>query len=62
MADPDVRDPFAFVEEEVEVDDETLAAIDEGIEAADQGLLTPADEVPALIAKWISEFSTPSRR
>jgi len=61
MADRELRDPFISTEEEVEVDEDTLTAIDEGIQAADEGRVTPAEEVPALIAQWISNFSTPSQ-
>ncbi len=43
-------------------DDPTLAAIDQGIEAADDGRLVPEDEVRKLPPKWVSEFSALSRR
>jgi predicted transcriptional regulator len=46
----------------IDEDEATLAAIDEGIRAADEGRVTPADEVRKLIARWNSEFSTQSRR
>ena len=45
-----------------EEDEATLAAIDEGIRAADEGRLVAEEEVRKLIPGWISEFSTPSRR
>ena len=46
------------VAEEVEVDAETLAAIDRGIEDADAGRAVPIDEVRRLIPKWISKFES----
>jgi predicted transcriptional regulator len=62
MANPELSDPFISTEEAVEVDEETLKAIDEGIQAAEEGRVVPAEEVPAQIAQWISNFSTPSQR
>ena len=62
MANPELSDPFISREEEVEVDEETLLAIDEGLQAAEEGRVVPAEEVPALISQWISNFSTPSQR
>jgi predicted transcriptional regulator len=41
---------------EVEVDAETLAAIDRGINDADEGRTIPIDEVRKMIPKWISRF------
>lgn len=38
-----------------------LAAIREGIKAADEGRLTPLEDVEKMIPKWISESSSPSR-
>ena len=55
-------DLFTSVEGPVEVDEETLALIDEGIQAAEQGRVTAAEDVPALLSQWISNLSTPSRR
>jgi predicted transcriptional regulator len=43
-------------------DEATLAAIDEGIKAADEGRVVPEDEVRKMIPQWISRFSTPSLR
>jgi predicted transcriptional regulator len=43
--------------EEVEVDSETLAAIDRGIKAADEGRAVPLEEVREMIPKWISKRS-----
>jgi len=50
------------VAEEVEVDAETLAAIDRGIKAADEGDALPLDEVRKMIPNWISEFEFRQRR
>jgi len=44
--------------EEIDVDAETAAALDEGIRAADEGRLVSSDEVRKLIPQWISKFST----
>jgi predicted transcriptional regulator len=46
----------------VEKDRDTLAAIDEGMKAADEGRVLPEEEVRKLIPRWISKFSTPTRR
>ena len=46
----------------VEEDDETLAAIDRGARDADEGRLTPIDEVEKMLPKWISKFSSPTKR
>jgi len=43
--------------EEVEVDSETLAAIDRGIKAADEGRTVSLEEVREMIPKWISKRS-----
>lgn len=44
--------------EEVEVDVETLAAIDRGIEAADEGRTVSLEEARKMIPKWISKFES----
>ncbi len=45
------------VTDQVEVDAQTLAAIDRGIQDADQGRTVPIDEVRKLIPDWISKFA-----
>ncbi len=45
-------DPFVSTEEEVEVDEETLAAIDRGIRAADEGRVVPLEEVRRRMHEW----------
>jgi predicted transcriptional regulator len=42
----------------VAVDDETLAAIDRGINDADEGRTVSIDEVRKTIPKWISKFES----
>lgn len=44
-------------EEEVEVDAETGAAIDPGIQAANEGRVVSSEEMRNLIPHWISKFS-----
>jgi len=48
--------------DEVEVDAETLAAIDRGIQDADAGRSVPLEEVQKMIPKWISKFESRTRR
>ena len=50
------------VSEEVEVDEATSAAIEKGIQAADDGQTVPLDEVRKMIPKWISKFESQNRR
>jgi predicted transcriptional regulator len=49
------------VTEEVEVDAETLAAIDRGIQDANEGRTVSVDEVRKLIPQWISRFESQQR-
>jgi predicted transcriptional regulator len=39
-------------------DEETLAAIDEGIRDADAGRVVPAEKISELLPKWITNSST----
>jgi predicted transcriptional regulator len=48
--------------DKVEVDAETLAAIDRGIKDADQGRTVPIDEVRKMIPQWISKFESQKPR
>jgi hypothetical protein len=43
-------------------DEETLAAIDEGIRDVEAGRTVPAEEVPKLLSQWITASSTRKRR
>ncbi len=53
------EDPVPVLEDE---DEETLAAIDEGIRDAEAGRTVPAEEVRKLLPKWISVSSTRKER
>ena len=44
--------------DKVEVDSETLVAIDRGVKNADEGRTVPIDEVRKMIPKWISKFES----
>ena len=48
--------------EEVEVDAETLAGIDRGIEDAKNGRYVSAEEARKLIKEWRAKFATPKTR
>jgi predicted transcriptional regulator len=48
--------------ETVEVDAETLAAIDRGIKDADEGRTVSLDEARKMIPEWISKFKSRSPR
>jgi hypothetical protein len=47
--------------EEIEVDAETLGAVDRGIKAADGEHTVPLEEVRKMIPKWISKFESQAR-
>ena len=61
MAEATPTDPMVCTDE-VEVDNNTVAAIDRGILAADEGRLISSEELRKLIPQWISKFSTPDQR
>ena len=48
--------------DKVQVDAETLAAIDRGLKDADEGRTVPIDEVRKMIPKWISKFESQKPR
>jgi predicted transcriptional regulator len=47
--------PMPIVDDE---DEDTLAAIDEGVRDAKAGRTVPAEEVRQRLPKWITDFST----
>jgi predicted transcriptional regulator len=55
----DLNQSISLTEEE---DQETLAAIDRGIQAANEGRTVSIDEVRKMIPNWISKFDSQSRR
>jgi len=55
----DFDDPTPIDEEE---DEETLAAIDEGIRDAEAGRAVPIEEVRRLLPKWITASSSAKER
>jgi predicted transcriptional regulator len=59
IQDLDLNQPVPMTDEE---DEETLAAIDEGIADADAGLLYTAQEVREKLSRWNIKSSTPKPR
>ena len=59
MANPKPSDPLVSVEDEVEVEAETAAAIERGLREANEGRVVSSDEVRKQVSQWISKFSTP---
>jgi predicted transcriptional regulator len=45
-----------------EEDDETLAAIDRGIQDAEEGRVVSAEEARRRVQQWLSKSSTPQKR
>jgi len=54
-----LEDPPPILDDE---DEESLAAIDEGIEDDDAGHVTPIAEVRSLFSQWIAAYSLRKRR
>jgi predicted transcriptional regulator len=52
---PDFEDVSSILGEE---DEATLAAIDRGIKAADEGRVVPAEEVRRRMRQWLTKSST----
>jgi predicted transcriptional regulator len=55
----DLENPTPILDDE---DEETLAAIDEGIRDAVAGRTVPSEDVRKLLAQWISASGTPKGR
>jgi predicted transcriptional regulator len=55
----DFEAPIPRIDEE---DEETLAAIDDGIRDAESGRTVPAKDVRRLVTQWTSASSTPKKR
>jgi len=51
--------PVPMTDEE---DDATLAAIDQGIQDADEGRVVSAEEARQRVRQWLSKSSTPKKR
>ena len=58
MGEMKPADQFTSTEEEVEVDQETLAAIDRVIKAADEGRVVPLEEVRRRMQEWHTKSSS----
>jgi predicted transcriptional regulator len=52
----DFEEPAAILDEE---DEETLAAIDRGIKAADEGRVAVLEDVRERMQKWLTKPSSP---
>ena len=59
MRELDFDQPVPMTDEE---DEETLAAIDEGIRDADEGRLFTVEEVRERLSRWNTKSSTPTPR
>ena len=55
----DFDEPATILEEE---DEETLAAIDRGTKAADEGRVVPLADVRQRMQTWLSKSSSPKTR
>ncbi len=58
MGETKPADLFASTQQEFEVDEETLAAIDRGIKAADEGRVVPLEEVKRRMQEWHTKSSS----
>ena len=58
MNEPYLNNPAPILDE----DEETLAAIDEGIRDADEGRTVPIEEVRKRMHEWITASSSPKER
>ena len=58
MGEAKPADQFISTEEEVEVDEETLAAIDRSIKAAEEGRVVPLEEVRRRMQEWHTKSSS----
>jgi len=56
---PDVNEPASILDEE---DEATLAAIDRGIKAADEGRVVSSEEVRRRMQEWLTKSSSPKTR
>jgi predicted transcriptional regulator len=59
MAELKLDHPVPMTEEE---DDATLAAIDRGIQDADEGRVVSVEEARHRVQQWLSKSSTPKTR
>jgi len=59
MAEPKLDHPVPMTEEE---DEATLAAIDRGIQAVEEGRVISLEQVRQRIQKWLSQSSSPKPR
>lgn len=59
MAEAKLDQPVPIGEEE---DEATLAAIDRGVSAAEEGRLVSAEEARKRVGEWLSSSSTPKTR
>jgi predicted transcriptional regulator len=55
----DFDDPAPMLDEE---DEETVAAIDRGIKAADEGRVVSLEEVRERMKQWLTKSSSPKTR
>ena len=62
MSDLKMMELFEAADDNFEEDEATLAAIDAGIRAADEGRVVSLEEVRKLIPQWISKYSLQNQR